>query len=232
MLSLSAEESMRGNAKLRFAILLLFATPILIAQSAPPEIVGRWVAQNRSKGGIGSIWEFKRDGTLRMAPGAIVDVPYTLEGDKLILPPETTLPGAKPQVLKIRIEGDALYRSEDAPNAPEEKFVRLKSAKPGDPPIVGTWKASIPKTMPGNKAPAALQQAARNTTYTYTRDGIVKLRVPFMFLNGRYDSGAHTFVIDRNGKPIKGNFRIEEGKLYLTQPDGHTEDVYIRDDFE
>ncbi|MCU1310186.1 MAG: hypothetical protein JWO20_1311, partial [Candidatus Angelobacter sp.] len=72
---------MRGNAKLRFAVLLLFATPILNAQSAPTEIVGRWVAQNRSKGGIGSIWEFKGDGTLRMAPGAIVDVPYQFDGD-------------------------------------------------------------------------------------------------------------------------------------------------------
>jgi hypothetical protein len=222
---------MRGTPNFRFAILLLFATPILVAQSAPPEIVGRWVAQNRSKGGIGSIWEFKGDGTLRMAPGAIVDVPYKLDGDTLILPPATTLPGAKPQVMKIRIDGDILYRSEDAPNAPEEKFVRLKPAKPGDPPIVGTWKASVPKLAPGKGDPA-LQQAARNTTYTYTRDGILKLRVPFLFMNGTYNLGARTFVINHNGKPIKGNFRIEEGKLYLTQPDGHTEDVYIRDDFE
>jgi hypothetical protein len=133
--------------------------------------------------------------------------------------------------MKIRIDGDTLYRSEDAPNAPEEKFVRLKPAKPGDPLIVGTWKASVPKLPPGKVDPA-LQQAARNTTYTYTQDGILKLRVPFTFMNGTYNPGARTFVIDHKGKPIKGNFRIEEGKLYLTQPDGHTEDVYIRDDFD
>ncbi|MCU1285996.1 MAG: hypothetical protein JWO13_2346 [Acidobacteriales bacterium] len=125
-------------ANLSFAFWLLMAGS-LVAQSAAPELVGHWVAGNRSKGGIGSMWEFKKDGTLTMAPGAVVDMAYKVDGDKLILPPATTGPGAKPQVARIRFDQDAMYEtSGDGAKALEQKFVRVSVAKPGDAPIVGT----------------------------------------------------------------------------------------------
>jgi hypothetical protein len=43
-----------------------------------------------SRGGIGAMYEFRADGTMRFSPGAIVDMQYRLEGDQLILPPATT----------------------------------------------------------------------------------------------------------------------------------------------
>jgi hypothetical protein len=33
-------------------------------------------------------------------------------------------------------------------------------------------------------------------------------------------------------KVVTGRFELRDGKLYLTQPGGQTEDVYVRDDFE
>lgn len=43
-----------------------------------------------SQGGIGAMYEFGADGTIRFSPGAIMDMPYRLEGNQLILPPATT----------------------------------------------------------------------------------------------------------------------------------------------
>jgi hypothetical protein len=41
-------------------------------------------------GGIGAVYQFRADGTFDFSPGAIVDMPYSMEGDQLIFPPATT----------------------------------------------------------------------------------------------------------------------------------------------
>jgi len=185
------------------------------------------------------MWEFKADGTLTMAPGAVVDMPYKIEGDKLILPPGTTGPDAKPQVYPFRIEGDTLYESIDAPAAAkkEVKYVRVSMSKPGDQPIVGTWKTvdagcALPAEMESRED---ICNIFRNATYTYTRDGICKLRIPFKLVAGTYtvsDSGSGTFTVTSRPGTVFA-YRVAEGKLYLSQPpNSKTEDVYERDDRE
>src|SRR5205814_4781926 len=106
---------------------------------AQPEasIVGNWVAVHRSNGGIGSLWEFNKNGTLRMGIGAMVDMPYKQEGDKLILPSVTTDPGAKPLISTIRIEGGMLTETPEGAHEVPRKFVRSGPAKSGDASIVG-----------------------------------------------------------------------------------------------
>src|SRR5215831_5112791 len=101
----------RVHHRRRLLLFLLLLAIYCNAQVIKSDIVGHWVAVHRSEGGIGSMWEFKADGTFTMAPGAVVDMPYKIEGDKLILPPGTTGPDAKPLVLAFRIEGDTLYES-------------------------------------------------------------------------------------------------------------------------
>jgi hypothetical protein len=219
--------------------LLLFAS-CCDAQVIKTEIVGHWVAVNRSQGGIGSMWEFKTDGTLTMAPGAVVDMPYKIDGDKLILPPTTTGADAKPLVVSFRIQGNTLYQSSPDNSAAankEGKFVRVSTSKPGDQPIVGTWKpaeagCALPADQQYREVICAL---GRNATFTYTKDGVCKLRMPFKFIAGTYtakdsSSGAFT-VTSRPGTVF--TYRVAQGKLYLSQPpNGKTEDVYERDDIE
>ena len=85
---------------------------------------------------------------------------------------------------------------------------------------------SILGIAPAAKGPRA---AYLNATYTYTRTGILKLRIPFRTYSGTYDVSAATFHLkERPGATF--HFRLKDGKLYLTQPDGHSEDVYVRDD--
>src|SRR5215471_209549 len=141
-----------------FAFVVLFSCWSLYALSDPAgtdaelhQLVGQWVAKNRSMGGIGSMWEFRSDGTLSMAPGAIVDEPYRVEGDKLITSPNETGPDAKPQVMRFQITGDTMrQRIESAPGLKETgrkdkptgemELHRVGTATPGVPPIIGTWK--------------------------------------------------------------------------------------------
>lgn len=225
------------------AILLLLTT-ISGAQSAKSDIVGRWVSANRSKGGIGSMWEFKSDGSLTMSSGTIVDMPYRISGDKLILPPGMTTADAKPQTFSFRVEGNTLYETPDEPasdrSKKELKFTRVNAAKQGDPPFVGTWKLEFEESAISSTAsPASAGQRgreiiARNMVHTYTRDGALKLRIPFTTAPGTYnvaDSKSGTFSISASpGRLFK--YHVADGKLHLSQPDGKTEDVYVRDDNE
>jgi hypothetical protein len=196
---------------------------------------GTGFPERTSKSGLGSIWDFKPDGSLTMTIGVVANGPYRLEGDTLILPPETTLPGAKPELITVRFEGDHLYeRSGDAEK--ELRFVRIKGGRPGDAAIVGVWKNDMP--LPGTKLDAAFKDA----TFTYTRDGIAKMRVALRLSAGRYDTTNRTYSLDSRdlagakgqGQPtvVTGRFELRDGKLYLTEPGGQTEDVYVRDDFE
>ncbi len=224
--------------------ILLFLSAISGAQSAKSDIVGHWVSADRSKGGIGSMWEFKSDGSLTMSPGTLVDMPYRISGDKLILPPGTTHADAKPQTFSFRVEGNTLYETPDEPASDRSKkelrFTRVSAAKQGDPPIVGTWKLTFDeRAVPSTASPASAEQRGReiilrNTVHTYTRDGVLKLRIPFTAIPGTYnvaDSKSGTFGISASpGRVFK--YHLTDGKLYLTQPDGKTEDVYVREDNE
>ena len=221
--------------KLTLMFLLIMGTLVSAQEKPLTQLVGHWVAANRSKGGIGSIWEFKPDGTLIMAPGAVVDMPYKLEGDTLTLPPKRTGPDAKPQVLKIRFDGDAMDQEVSGSAGPPLKmrYIRITPAKGGEPPIVGKWKLAPLATANPNLSPTQLQmqQAYANASHTYTRDGILKLRIPFVFMRGSYDAKAGFFTVNKtDGTVFKGTLRFRDGKLILVQPDGRSEDVYVRDD--
>ena len=60
---------------------------VLANGQSPVNLTGRWRSVETSQGGIGAVYQFHADGTVDFSPGAIVDMPYRLEGDQLILPP-------------------------------------------------------------------------------------------------------------------------------------------------
>jgi hypothetical protein len=63
-------------------VLLCLWTYCAAAQEGS-QIVGRWRSQQTSKGGIGAMYDFEADGTVRFSPGAIVPMQYRVEGDRL-----------------------------------------------------------------------------------------------------------------------------------------------------
>jgi len=216
------------------------------------QLIGQWVAQKRSQGGIGSMWEFRSDDTFTMSPGAAVDMPYRLEGDTLTLSSSDVERDPHPQVFKIRVEGDRLYQRTPQ-MAAEMPLVRVKGGRPGDDPIIGQWKfdpslanrsKENPPALDWDKLKMSPEQFSKvatallnNATYRFTRDGVCRLRIAFGSMTGRYDVSRRTFSLDLpdekdQSKAFTGHFELQNGYLYLTQPDGHTQDVYVRDDLE
>lgn len=212
------------------------------SHSGADAIVGKWVAEQRSQGGIGSMWDFHSDGTLTMSIGAITDQHYTLAGDVLTLPPPTTGPDARPASLKVTLEQDKLCLKDERAANPvclvrlEEKPAAAQSANLQQA-ILGNWKPvdgpappPDPKDTPEQqKQKDALRAAYRNAVWTFLPDGTLKLRIPFNTAHGTWDKAAQTFTVTLGARTVSGQFRIEGGKLVLSQPDGQREAQYVRD---
>jgi hypothetical protein len=207
-------------------IIITVAAALSVAAAPVPEIhesdlVGTWVAVHRSLGGIGSIWTFRVGGQLEVNVGAIVDSWYRVEGDELVGPPSRTTAGAPLERHRFRVEGDTLHQERGA-NA-ELVCRRVGPTQPDDPPYVGVWALSI-----GGRPISAQMEL--------TRDGLSKGRFPFpgSTVMGTYRLGDQTFAL----RPVPtdsavekhGRFRLADGLLVLTQPDGTQEDTYIRQD--
>jgi sugar lactone lactonase YvrE len=216
-----------------------------------PQLLGTWVALHRSLGGLGSMWTFLPHGQLEMSMGAIVEGWYTVKGDKLIEPPATTLPDAMPQVTLFRIEGDTLIKQYDQG---EMRLLRVGKAEHAAP-IVGVWRQQSQATADSiveeqRKAGHEVdQQSAQRMAdimssqlWEYAGDGLTKFRLPMRTTRGTYDVATRTFILapenSTGSSPFStrpplapgkrgGRFRLENGLLVLTQPDGKTEDTYI-----
>ena len=104
-------------------------------QPSSASIVGRWRSLETSKGGIGAIIEFRLDGTVDFSPGAVVEMPWRIEREQLILPPATTDGPEQKYTLKWR--GDNRLGLEAEGVVTELARVGNRSA-PGDP-IIGEW---------------------------------------------------------------------------------------------
>ena len=113
---------------------ILFTTPTARALTCPPpgtqDLVGLWESRETSKGGIGHAVEFRPDGTYAEAPTVIVELPYQVSGDRLILKegPET----------RFEIQGDTLTQTR--PDGSRVRKERLGKAVEGSPAIVGVWR--------------------------------------------------------------------------------------------
>src|SRR5258707_146950 len=80
------------------------------AAVSPQGVLGVWVSVHRSLGGIGSVWSFLPGGRLEISQAAIVETWFKVEGDRLVMPPATSLPDARPTVLRFRVQNDTLYQ--------------------------------------------------------------------------------------------------------------------------
>jgi hypothetical protein len=69
---------------MRTPLLILFTLSLATAQPPSPNaaasLIGRWRSTQTSMGGIGAVYQFRADGTFDFSPGAIVDMPYRMEG--------------------------------------------------------------------------------------------------------------------------------------------------------
>lgn len=222
-------------------------SPESSASVSETQLFGTWVAVHRSLGGLSSMCTFRPGGELSLSLGAIVDAWYKIEGDKLIKPSGSSVPGAKPEVTRFRVEGDTLYEQHSGKQGSVEmRYLRVGKAETGSAPIVGVWRANATASSITQGQRRSGRQVDKRTAQTmadmmnhqfleYTRDGLIKLRLAMHTTPGRYNLASQTFTLAAKGatasSPTRaGRFRLENGLLFLTQPDGKREDAYIRTD--
>jgi hypothetical protein len=193
------------------------------APAAEPP-VGHWVAEHPSKGGIGSWWDFRSDGTLTMHIGAIVTSPITRSGDTFTSPAATVT--GPPVTVNFHVDGDTLHIK--SPDSPEQTFTRIGPAPSATDLLLGKWKPIPPATPSTDPNTAAQQKMMANSTLAFFPDNTESVRIPFSSFEGVWDATAHTFHLN-NQKEIY-TFLRSGPKLTLGQPpDGHKTDTYLPD---
>jgi hypothetical protein len=202
----------------------LFLAPLRAQTPTPTDTpVGHWVAEHTSKGGIGSWWSFRSDGTLTMFIGAAVTSPITRSGDTFTEPSGTTT-GA-PVKVTFRVDGETLHLK--SADTPDRTFTRVGPAPSATDPLLGKWKPNPPDTPSTDPNAAALQKAMLNALFVFT-DNTQSVRIPFTSLEGTWDASAHTFHL--KNQTINFTFARTGAKLTLSQPpDSKTTDTYLPD---
>ncbi len=173
---------------------------------AVPSVVGTWLGEARTEGGLGNWIDFREDGTCLYGFGAILDGTYRFDGSSL----RTRVTGTERELppIALHVEGDTALQQQAPPaDAPprerlsqEERamfdrmskpitMTRVGTATPGDPPLVGTWTYTHP--------------TGATAFETYTRDGQMYLLVLF----------AHGTV--------EGSYTVDSASVRMKLPDGY-----------
>jgi hypothetical protein len=171
-----------------FLTLALMVTGACSAASAADEVTGIWSAQARTKGGLGAQLVFTANGEATITFGALVDLAYTIEGNRItMMVAQDSAAPAEPMVEDFTIDGDTMrQRSVEKPEY--EKIFRRKGTPHADAPIIGDW------TYPHQTGPTALVR--------YSREGIVQLSVPFQTGQGTYRLNGNVLELDVPGRPL------------------------------
>ena len=188
---------------MRTPLLILLATlPWASGQqtSANPAaaLIGRWRSVETSKGGIGAIYQFNADGTIDFSPGALVDMPYRVEGDQLILPPATTT-GPETKSTLTWPSNDVLRLSTQGQS---EEYKRQGAPDPRDR-LLGEWLTS--REMNGQRMP---------TEMFFYPAGKSLLVIRFTTQRGSYSVTNGQLVAEFGGRVgLDGTFDITNGVL-------------------
>ena len=184
-------------------LLLLFALVLANGQS-PVNLTGRWRSVETSQGGIGAVYQFHADGTVDFSPGAMVDMPYRLEGDQLILPPATT---TGPEIKsKLTVSGNVLRLSAEGHVA---EYHRRGNAQSLSDPLLGEWLGSremdgrrMAEQMlfyPGGKSLLVILFTTQRGIYSTTGGRLVATFGGGAGLNGPFDISDGVLSIHRGG---------------------------------
>ena len=189
---------------MRKTLLLLFALVLANAQ-APANLTGRWRSVETSQGGIGAVYQFHADGTVDFSPGAIVDMPYRIEGDQLILPPGTA--NSPETKSKLTVSGDVL-RLAVADHVSE--YHRRGKVQDLRDPMLGEWLGS--REMHGR------QMIEQMFFYPGGKSLLVIL---FTTQRGIYSTAAGRLIATFGGRAgLNGPFEISDGVLSIHRGGG------------
>jgi len=169
--------------------------------ASPPNLIGRWRSVETSKGGIGAVYQFHAGGTADFSPGAIVEMPYRVEGDQVIFPPATT---NGPEIKStLTWSGDRVMRLATQGHVAE--YRRQGAMADARDPLLGEWLGS--REMDG--------QRMAEQMFFYPA-GKALLVILFTTQRGRYSVTNGTLVAEFGGRVgLDGTFDITSGVLSI-----------------
>ena len=186
-------------------VAFVLAACTLLAQT-PAGMTGRWRSAETSKGGIGAMYEFRADGSMSFSPGAIVEMPYRVEGNQLILPPATTN-GPEQKSTLVWLSDDRFTL--DLGTASAEAFVRQGSRRDAQDKLLGEWLTSrdlngqkVVERMifsAGNKCLLLIPFTTQSGRYTVTNGSLRAVLGGAVGLEGPVTAANGTLTIQRSG---------------------------------
>jgi hypothetical protein len=145
--------------------------------------------------------------------GAVVDMPWRIENEQLILPPDTT--DGPEQKCTLKWLGDDKFRCGAEGGVIELARVNYPSA-PGNP-IVGEWI--------GNTEMGGRNFEAR---YLFYPSGKLLLLIPFKFQHGSYTISGSTLLLKQEGQTSESKFKLADNLLIISAQKGGQESRYAR----
>jgi hypothetical protein len=194
----------RGQGPVAALLALLgFAAALRAADKTPAGLTGRWRSLETSRGGIGSMITFLEGGALEFSPGAVVEIPYRIEGDQLILPGGSK--DASESRQKIVWLADDKLRL-DTESGPGIELTRAGARESASEPILGEWQGK--REMAGQEL---------SILYFFRREGRSLLLIPFVTQTGRYTTDKSHVHLEWPNCPIpEAEFAVDSDVLTLT----------------
>jgi len=185
-------------------LLLLMALAGQAFEGPPAALMGRWRSAETSKGGIGSLYSFRENGTVDFSPAALVEMQYRLDGGNLFLPAESNGPAPGTKVKFVDAD-HAQLSTEQAGKISTQELTRKGSIQDPKNLILGEW------TSPRKDLGAGIE-----STEIFYPTGKFLLIIPFTWVHGRWTVTGTAIQMDLpNSKPVQGPFAVEGDALRL-----------------
>jgi hypothetical protein len=189
------------------AALALCSHVAVLAFDGPASVVGRWRSVEVNAAGLGSTIEFRDNGTLDFSPATMVNVPYRVEGDALVL----SASGAEQKQSMVWVNDSKLVLMQKTGEAQGE-IVLVRATPPAGEPrsVVGEWTTQI-----------KIQDRTVTARYIFRKDGTLLLLVSLVTQGGIYRTeGAHLHWELPEQPAADGDFKIEGEILTIPKPGG------------
>jgi hypothetical protein len=203
-----------AHRKSRYITLALAFAQLAVAGDPAANLLGRWRATETSKGSIGAMYEFRSDGTVDFSPGAVVEMPYRVEDNFLIMEGETQGSERKTTIEFVGIDKSRLKPpTGTAGQARAVELLRQGTAPYPHNPIVGEWIEH--REMEGRQLEAH---------WLFSGGGKVLLLIPFVTSHGHFSirgSAIHMEFLPPSAlaqTPMSGTFEVSKDVLVLKLP--------------
>jgi hypothetical protein len=175
--------------------------------------VGRWRSLETTHGGIGQLCEFRSDGTADIGLGAVVEMPWRIENNQLVLPPETD--GGAERKANLKWLGD--NKLSLVSEAAVIELARVGDRADAGNPIIGEWIEN--REMAGRNLEAH---------YLFYLGGKLLFVMPIKTQHGTYTISGSTLHLKAPDRETESRFELTDNLLTISESEGGHELGYAR----